>query len=104
VATLLDRISFFTNKFEFEIEVLVKGSWAGIDVIQVPVKVFYPEKGTRISHFRPFKDFTRITILNTAFVLIAFLYIKPRDLFRSVKKKTSGKSLESNFSIPPNRI
>jgi glycosyltransferase involved in cell wall biosynthesis len=94
---------FFTWKYEFEIEVIVRSAWSGIDVVEVPVKVFYPEKEKRISHFRPFKDFSRITVLNTVLVLIAFLYIKPRDLFLSLKKKISDRSSVTSFSIPPNQ-
>jgi len=99
----LSKLSFITRKYEFEIEVLVRGAWAGLDVIQVPVRVFYPEKEKRISHFRPFRDFTRISILNTFLVTIAFLYIKPRDLFRRLKKKISGRSsmISSTFPARP---
>ena len=86
----LSSINFITRKFEFEIEVLVRAAWSGLEIIHVPVRVFYPEKGKRISHFRPFKDFSRISVLNTVLVTIAFLYIKPRDFIRSIKKKTSG--------------
>jgi len=93
-------IKFVTRKFEFEIEVLVRSSWRGIPMTSVPVKVFYAERGKRISHFRPFKDFTRISILNTVLVLIALLYIKPRDLFRGLKKKISDKSFATSFSTP----
>ncbi len=82
------EISFFTKKFEFEIEAIVRAAWSGITIIPEPVSVFYPEKKDRVSHFRPFKDFTRISILNTILVFITFVYIKPRDLFRYVKKKT----------------
>jgi len=88
----LEKINFITKKYEFEIEVLVRGAWSGIDVIEVPVKVYYPEKEKRISHFRPFKDFSRISVLNTVLVTIAFLYIKPRDFFRRFKKKISVRS------------
>jgi len=98
----LSRLSFVTRKYEFEIEVLVRGAWAGLEVIQVPVRVFYPEKEKRISHFRPFRDFTRISILNTFLVTIAFLYIKPRDLFRSLKKKTSGRSSLTSLTYRAN--
>jgi glycosyltransferase involved in cell wall biosynthesis len=94
----LNNIRFYTKKFEFEIEVLVQAAWRGIPIEEVPVKVFYPEKGKRVSHFRPFTDFTRISILNTVLVLIAFLYIKPRDLFRGLKKKISNKLSRSSFS------
>jgi glycosyltransferase involved in cell wall biosynthesis len=83
----LSKMKWLTRKFEFEIEVLVRASWSGINVRSVPVTVYYPPPGTRISHFRPFKDFTRITILNVIFVFIAFLYIKPRDFFRVMFQK-----------------
>jgi len=94
----LSRSKFFTRKYEFEIEVLVRAAWSGIEVLEIPVKVFYPEKEKRISHFRPFKDFSRISVLNSVLVTIALLYIKPRDLFRHIKKKTSGRS--STNSLP----
>lgn len=82
----LANLTYFTNKFEFEIEVIVRASWKGIQVKNVPIKVLYDET-ERVTHFRPFKDFTRISILNTILVLIALLYIKPRDFFRKLKKK-----------------
>ena len=44
-------------RFQFEVEILVKAQWKGIPVITVPVSVAYDE--TRISHFRPFRDFIR---------------------------------------------
>jgi glycosyltransferase involved in cell wall biosynthesis len=91
----LAKMSFVTRKYEFEIEVLVRAAWHGIDIKQIPVRVFYPEKEQRITHFRPFKDFSRISVLNTVLVTIAFLYIKPRDFFRSIKKKTSDRSFAS---------
>src|ERR1043165_2839482 len=75
---------YFSTKFEFEIEVLVRAAWSGIPVRAVPVSVYYPPAGERVTHFRPFKDFTRISILNTVLVTIAILWIKPRDLFRAM--------------------
>lgn len=101
---LLNSISFVTKKFEFEIEVIVRSAWNGIEVVEVPVRVFYPEKTKRISHFRPFWDFTRISVLNTVLVTLAFLYIKPRDFFRSIKKKTSTRFYGSTSSIHMNPI
>jgi len=93
---------YFTNKFEFEIEVIVRSAWKSVAVKNIPVQVLYdPEE--RVSHFRPFKDFTRISILNTFLVTIALIYIKPRDFFRKLKKKGLKKFfleniLESNDS------
>ncbi len=84
---------YFTSKYEFEIEVIVRAAWSGIEVNYVPVAVYYPHPDERISHFRPFKDFTRISILNTFLVLIAFLWIKPRDFFRLMFSKEGRKRL-----------
>jgi len=78
----LQSMVLVTRRFEFEIEVIVRAAWKGIPVISVPVSVYYAPPEERVSHFRPFIDFTRISILNTILVLISFLYIKPRDLLR----------------------
>ena len=101
---LLETTKFLTRKFEFEIEVLVTSAWRGIEITEVPVRVFYAEKESRVSHFRPFKDFTRISILNTVLVTIALLYIKPRDFIRGLKKKTLGKRSMINSLTHSNLI
>ena len=94
---LLKDIHFFTKKYEFEIEVLVRAVWKGVNIETVPVTVYYAPKEIRISHFRPFKDFTRISILNTILVIITFLYIKPRNFLRILfdKKKVCTSSKNS---------
>ena len=74
----LKNISFYTTRFEFEIEVIVKAAWAGIPVIPLPVGVFYPTKEERVSHFRPAKDFFRISILNTCLVPLAIIWYRPK--------------------------
>lgn len=79
--------NFFTNKFEFEIEVIVRTAWKGVSVKNVPIKVLY-DPNERVTHFRPFQDFTRISILNTILVIITIFYIKPRNFFMSFKKKS----------------
>jgi len=86
---------YFTNKFEFEIEVIVRSAWKGIPVKNIPIQILYDPK-ERVSHFRPFKDFTRISILNTILVIITLLYIKPRDIFLKFKKKGFKKFLLEN--------
>lgn len=93
---------YYTKKFEFEIEVIVRSAWKGSIVKNIPVKILY-DPTERVTHFRPFKDFTRISILNTILVLITLLYIKPRDFFRSFQKKKikqfiKDEILESNDS------
>ncbi|GGH07706.1 glycosyl transferase [Sphingobacterium alkalisoli] len=87
---------FYTRKFEFEIEVIVRSAWNGVTVRNVPIRVLYdPEE--RVSHFRPFKDFTRISILNTVLVLMTFFYIIPRNFIRSFKKKKLTDFVKQNI-------
>lgn len=50
-----------------------------------------------MSHFRPFKDFARISVLNTVLVIIAIFYIKPRDLIRRVRKIGFKKFLQEDL-------
>jgi hypothetical protein len=52
------RLDVRAQRYQFEIEVLVKAAWAGWPVIEAPIGVRYAE---RISHFRPFIDFWRNT-------------------------------------------
>ncbi|CAM3260967.1 DUF2062 domain-containing protein [Aequorivita lipolytica] len=92
----MKRLKFYTSKFEFEIEAIVKAAWSGIEVKNIPIQVHY-EMENRVSHFRPFKDFTRISILNTWFVFVTFLYIKPRNLFRKLKKKGLKRFIMEDF-------
>ncbi len=98
---LLKDTIFITRKYEFEIEVLVRSAWRGIALDAVPVTVHYEPKETRISHFRPFQDFSRVSILNTFLVIIAFAYIKPRDFFRSLfgKKKSRQALIEQLLNL-----
>lgn len=96
----LKKIWLLTNKFELEIEVIVKLAWRFVPFVAVPIQVKY-DPNERVSHFRPARDFTRISILNTVLVLIALLWYYPRKLFSvqtwKVIKHEAIKPEESNF-------
>jgi len=83
---LLQDIKWKTKKFEFEIEVMVRAAWEDIPTKAIPIEIYYPPEDERVSHFRTFKDFTRISILNTVFVTMALLFFRPRMLVREIKK------------------
>jgi len=83
----VNKLKYFSSKYEFEIEVIVRNAWRGIDIEAVPVNVYYPPKDELISHFRPFKDFFRISILNAILVIVAAVYGLPAKLFHYLKKK-----------------
>ena len=83
---VVNVMKLFTPKFEFEIEVIVKASWRKIPVKNIPIKVLY-DPDERVSHFRPFIDIVRITLLNIWFVFVAFLFIIPQKRFQEFKRK-----------------
>ena len=85
---LLNGMKFITSKYEFEIEVIVRAAWKGINVTHVPVTVYYAPAETRVSHFRPFQDFTRVSILNTFLVFLALTIFRPLMYLRKLKKKS----------------
>ena len=84
----LHNMRFFSGRYEFEVEVLVRASWKGVGISAAPIDVYYPPREERVSHFRPFKDFARISILNTVLVLLALLWYHPRRLYREYSKKS----------------
>lgn len=98
---LLKNTKYVTRKYEFEIEVIVRAAWKGIKIDWVPVTVYYAPKETRISHFRPFQDFSRISVLNTILVIITFAYIKPRDFFRTLFDKKKARQMMKNLFFNP---
>jgi len=100
----IDKLKLFTNKFELEIEVIVKLAWKNVPLVPIPVDVFYAQEG-RVSHFRPIKDFARISMLNTYLVTLTVLYyfhkrvlgkILKKGLWTIIKEETI-KPTESNF-------
>ncbi len=82
----VSKLKLYTTKFELEIEVIVKLAWNQVTVRNVPIKVLYDEN-ERVTHFRPFRDFTRISILNTWLVILTLLYYAPRNRYYKFKKK-----------------
>ena len=78
----MKNMVFFTKKYEFEIEVLVHADWSGIKIDSIPIQVYYPPENERVSHFRPLRDFTRISVLNTVLVFLTFTLAWPIKLFR----------------------
>lgn len=99
----LSKFHFYCTKFEYEIEVPVRAAWSGIPIISEPVQIKYEQEEERISHFRPYMDFFRISVLNTILCIIAFAYIKPRDIIKNLTWKNIKAFLfiegESNFKI-----
>jgi glycosyltransferase involved in cell wall biosynthesis len=80
-----------SSRYEAELEMLVRSAWKGIRLIPVPAHVYYPPDGERVTHFRPWRDFFRISVLNTLFTFLAVVYGYPSMFFHwlfTEKKKS----------------
>ena len=74
----LPSLKLLTARYEAELALLVFSAWKNLRIVPVPVRVYYPED--RVSHFRPFADFFRISVLNTVLCVLALVYGYPRML------------------------
>ncbi|MGL4957120.1 MAG: glycosyltransferase family 2 protein [Bacteroidales bacterium] len=72
------KITLFTTRYESELELMVRLTWRGTKMISMPISVYYTED--RVSHFRPSKDFLRISLLNSVLTILSFIYGHPRML------------------------
>ena len=77
----------FSSRYEAELEMLVRSAWKGIRIVPVPTRVYYPPEDERVTHFRPVKDFCRISVLNTLFTVLAVVYGYPSMLIHHLIKK-----------------
>jgi glycosyltransferase involved in cell wall biosynthesis len=84
----LQKRRFHTNRFEFEIEALVRLAWDNVPVLEVDIPVTYFPVEKRVSHFRPGADFFRISVLNSVLFILAYLWFLPRLFFLKMKNRT----------------
>ena len=64
-AKLLCDVECISNHYAFETEIIVRAAWGGYKLKNVDISVYYPEKKNRITHFRPFMDNFRISLLHS---------------------------------------
>lgn len=93
----LQNVRLITRRYEFEVEIIVRAAWRGVNVENVPIKVYYPPEEERVSHFRPLRDFTRISILNTILVLYALLFYYPWNFLRHLKPANVKKFIDEQI-------
>lgn len=85
--TKMKRMRPTSNRYEAELELLVRAAWRKISLIPVTIHVHYPPQEERVSHFHPRKDFFRISILNTFLCILAVVYGYPSMFFRYLLTK-----------------
>ena len=71
-----------SSRYEAELALLVFSAWRNIELVPIQINVLYPED--RVTHFRPFWDFFRISVLNTLLCLVAIVYGWPSRLIHKL--------------------
>ena len=97
----LGRLRSLCSRYEFEAEVIVRAAWRGVEVENIPVRVYYAPDGERVSHFRPLRDFTRISLLNSVLVLEALLFYYPWRFFRALTRENIRRFIRRNITRSP---
>jgi len=78
---LFEKLTFWTRRYNFEVEILVRSAWAGVELRDVDISVYYPPGDERVSHFRGFMDNWRLTLLNTHLTLRSIVPWPHRKIF-----------------------
>ena len=93
----LESSRFLSRRYTFEIEVLVRGRWAGLPLLSIPVSVYYPPGDERVSHFHKFKDNLRLSCLHTFLVTRSLIPWPHRQLYRGGATQTNCRA---SFTLP----
>ena len=80
----LPSLKVVGNRYEAELSLLLFSAWKGLRLVPVQVRVNYPKD--RVTHFRPFQDFMRITLVNIIGLPLAIFYGWPRILLHKLLK------------------
>lgn len=86
----LHGLRWMSARYEAELTLLVFSAWAGVKLLPVPVSVYYPPRDQRVTHFRPGRDFTRISVLNTLLCFLMVVYGWPRIFCRQIASGVIG--------------
>lgn len=80
----LPYLGLITSRYEAELGLLVFSAWKGVRIVSQNIRVYYPSKQERVTHFRPIHDFARISLLNVVLCIMALVYGIPRTILRYV--------------------
>ncbi len=78
----IPKIRCCSNRYDWETEILTRAAWAGLDIACAGIRVYYPEPGKRVSHFRPFLDNLRISLIHTRLIGERLIPFPKRKLVR----------------------
>ena len=68
----ISRLRLKTERYAYELEIMVKAAWAGIPIVAQPVSADYAAATSRMSHFDPWRDMLRISHLHSRLSILSF--------------------------------
>jgi glycosyltransferase involved in cell wall biosynthesis len=72
------------NRYEAELDLIIRCAWKGIKILPAVTHVYYPPAEERVTHYRPIRDFLRITGVNVLFVFLAVIYGYPSMFYHKL--------------------
>jgi uncharacterized protein (DUF2062 family) len=68
----VNRLRVKSQRYAYELEVMVKAAWAGVPLVAQPVSADYAAATSRLSHFDPWRDMVRISLLHSRLSMQTF--------------------------------
>lgn len=88
----INKLECTSPRYEYEIEILISAAWNDIPVKSVSIHLLYHLPDERVSHFRPVRDFLRISRINSKAALV-------RIFLPAQVRKTGGLSLREKLKV-----
>lgn len=76
------------RRYDFEVEILVRGAWAGLEITHTNISVHYSDETKRASHFDPLWDNARISNIYTRLVVRNLIPWPHRIIFNQNGRET----------------
>jgi len=73
----VNRLRVTSQRYAYELEVMVKAAWAGVPLVAQPVSADYAAATSRLSHFDPWRDMARISLLHAHLSILTFCVPAP---------------------------
>ncbi len=83
---VLNRLDLRLGGFVFEVELLVKAAWSGVEFFEISIPAIYSKETLNKSHYRPIVDTLRFTAMNFRLFFASLFFSKSR-LKRIADKK-----------------
>jgi uncharacterized protein (DUF2062 family) len=96
---VLEGLDLGEKRFSFEVEVLVKSAWAGVELRDLDIPVTYQKAGERISHFDKLRDNLRLSLLNTRLTIRSILPWHTRRLVKDASGRSRISALRPMHSL-----